>query len=734
MAQAEHQSPRQSRSRTAQPLQSQPRTAQPRTAQPGRRPGPRDRSEQRQPAPAQTELPVDRRSLAARSYLFAVSGVGVAAMLLILLGTPRAEIRQLTDLSAFWTILVLVLVGELRPIFTPGRPDPAGITMSTMFSFAALLFFGLPSAVAVQALATVAAGVVHRTEWWRTAFNLGQHTLSLTVSWWLLSLGGVTGLPTGTAPPNGHDLVAVAAAALSYFLLNNGFVWVALALLRREPLLDTVREDAAFQFAVHMTLVGLAPLVAVVMFYRWQLLPLFLLPLLAIRSNAEGTLERERQALRDALTGLGNRQHLVARTDEVLASARSTGATVALFLLDLDRFKEVNDTLGHPVGDRILQLAAERLEGTLRPGDAVARLGGDEFGVLLPDVRDAVAADEIAQRIRAVLEMPFHVGDTEIDLEVSIGIALAPAHGSDSEQLLQRADVAMYVAKSSRSGVETYAAERDLNTPDRLGLLGALRRAVDEGQLELHYQPKIHVEDGTVAGVEALVRWRHPTRGMVLPDEFIPLAEQSGLMQRITDLVLDEALSQVAAWTRSGLRIPVAVNVSMRDLQDPQFADRLGERLADHCVAPGLIILEITERVLMADAAGASATLGALDALGVRISLDDFGTGYSSLVLLKRLPVQEIKVDRSFVKRLGEDTGPDEDATIVRSIIDLGHSLGMTVVAEGVETRASLERLRAFGCDRAQGWHLSPALPAAEVVVWLAERHAAWPVLRVAGH
>jgi diguanylate cyclase (GGDEF)-like protein len=675
-----------------------------------------------------------RRNATATCYLLAVSGLGIASMLLVFLGTSPAQIRALTDLPAFWMILVLALVGELRPILTPGRPNPAGITMSTMFSFAALLFFGLPSAVMVQALATVVTGAVHRTGWWRTAFNLGQHTLSLMVAWWLLSAGGVSGLPTGAAPLDGRGLVLVAGAALSYFLINNGSVWVALALLRRAPLLDTIREDAAFQFAVHMTLVGLAPLVAVVMAHRWQLLPLFLLPLLAIRGNAEGTLERERQALRDALTGLGNRKSLVTRTDEVLETARSTGATVALFLLDIDRFKEVNDTLGHPVGDRVLQLAAERLESTLRPGDSVARLGGDEFGVLLPDVRDAAAAHEIAQRIRTVLERPFHAAGTEIDLEVSIGIALAPAHGTDSGQLLQRADVAMYVAKSSRSGVETYAADRDVNSTGRLGLLGELRRAVDEGQLELHYQPKVHVEDGSVAGVEALVRWRHPTRGLVLPDEFIPLAEQSGLMQRLTDLVLEEALTQVAAWTSRGMRVPVAVNVSMRDLQDNDFAARLGARLSRHRVAPDLVILEITERVLMADASGASATLEALDALGVRISLDDFGTGYSSLVLLKRLPVQEIKVDRSFVTRLGEDTGPDEDDTIVRSIIDLGHSLGLSVVAEGVETRASLERLRALGCDRAQGWHLSPALPADEVVLWLEARGSAWPALQVVGH
>jgi predicted signal transduction protein with EAL and GGDEF domain len=350
----------------------------------------------------------------------------------------------------------------------------------------------------------------------------------------------------------------------------------------------------------------------------------------------------------------------------------------------------------------------------------------------LPVVRDAAAAREIAQRISLALEEPFVVRGTTIDLEASIGIALSPQHGNDFEALLQRADVAMYVAKSERTTIETYAAERDTNDPTRLGMLGALRRAMDGGELELHYQPKIWVGDGTAAGVEALVRWRHPTRGLVLPDDFVPLAEQSGLMQRLTDFVLETALSQAAEWARQGMSVPIAVNVSMRDLHDTQFTERLGAGLRRHGVDPELLCLELTERVLMADVARAGATLEELDAIGVRISLDDFGTGYSSLVLLKRLPVREIKVDRSFVKRLGAEGGAQDDATIVRSIIDLGHSLGLTVVAEGVESQATLDRLRTFGCDRAQGWHLSPALPALDVTSWLRNREATAPLLRIA--
>jgi diguanylate cyclase (GGDEF)-like protein len=673
------------------------------------------------------------RSLPFRIYLWTVTLLGFAALVLIFASSTSSDVQALGQRPAFWVILGLVLVGELRPIFTSGSRDSAGITMSTMFSFAALLFFGLPGAAAVQAFATVVTALVYRKQIWRTGFNLGQHTLNLMVAWWVLDQGGVSGIPTGASAPTGRDLMYVGLAGLVYFAMNNGFVWVAVALAERRPLLDTIKIDIVYQFVVHATLVGLAPLVAVVMAFRWQLLPLFVLPLLAVQQSAASSREREQQSLRDPLTGLANRKLLVRTTESTLRSAAARGEPVGLFLLDLDRFKEVNDTLGHAVGDRVLQLAAERLERALRPGDVVARLGGDEFAVLLPVVRDASAAHEIAQRISTAMEEPFTVRDTQIDLEASIGIAMFPQHGHDFEALLQRADVAMYVAKSERTTIETYAAERDTNTPSRLGLLGALRRAIDGDELELHYQPKVMVGDGSAAGVEALVRWRHPTRGLVLPDDFIPLAEQSGLMQRLTDFVLETALAQAAEWCRDGMTMPIAVNVSMRDLHDAEFARRLGEGLRRHGVPADLLCLEITERVLMADVARAATTLDELDTLGVRISLDDFGTGYSSLVLLKRLPVREIKVDRSFVKRLGSAGGAHDDATIVRSIIDLGHSLGLTVVAEGVESEATMDRLRAFGCDRAQGWHLSPALPAADVTSWLQIRAAAVPRLRLAG-
>ncbi|MDQ1701601.1 MAG: hypothetical protein QOF57_853, partial [Frankiaceae bacterium] len=288
----------------------------------------------------------------------------------------------------------------------------------------------------------------------------------------------------------------------------------------------------------------------------------------------------------------------------------------------------------------------------------------------------------------------------------------------DAPTLLQRADVAMYVAKERRTGIEIYDPEKDSNSTARLSLLGDLRRAIEDGELELHYQPKAHLPDGNVVGVEALLRWRHPARGLVLPDDFIPAAEQSGVMRPLTRYVVDCALGQVASWRARELDVQVAVNISMRDLHDPELVPFLARRLKAYDVPASALLLEITENILMADPNGVAGTLRGLDALGVALSLDDFGTGYSSLVHLKRLPVSEIKIDRSFVQRMDEE---DDDATIVRSIIDLGEALGLRVVAEGVETASAWDALVRMGCDAAQGWFLSRALPASEATAWLEE-------------
>jgi EAL domain-containing protein (putative c-di-GMP-specific phosphodiesterase class I) len=322
----------------------------------------------------------------------------------------------------------------------------------------------------------------------------------------------------------------------------------------------------------------------------------------------------------------------------------------------------------------------------------------------------------VAQRLADTFSDPFPLHGITLDLEVSVGVALYPDHAEEFEQLLQRADVAMYLAKKSRSVVASYEAGRDLNTPDRLALLGDLRRALEAGEVQLHYQPKVSFATGQVVGFEGLVRWKHEPRGAVSPEQFVELAEQTGLMPKLTEYVVDQALAQAARWWRSGLAVPVAVNVSMRDIHWPGFVPAIQQGLLKYGVPPAALQLEITERVLLEDPQRAAATLGGLEALGVRLSLDDFGTGYSSLVLLRKIPVNEIKIDKSFVARLAHDP---EDLAIVRSTVDLAHSLGLHVVAEGVEDDVTWDRLAALGCDAAQGWLLAKALPAQEATNWL---------------
>jgi EAL domain-containing protein (putative c-di-GMP-specific phosphodiesterase class I) len=334
----------------------------------------------------------------------------------------------------------------------------------------------------------------------------------------------------------------------------------------------------------------------------------------------------------------------------------------------------------------------------------------------------------VALRIQQALAEPFRFEGVLLELEASVGIALFPDHGADVQQLQRSADVAMYLAKEERSGVEVYSADKDRNSTTRLGLLGALRQGIEGGQLELHYQPKVALATGAVVGVEALVRWRHPSRGLVFPDEFVPLAEHSGLMHRLTAHVVDAALEQAATWWSVGLEIPVAVNVSARDLHASTLAETVDRGLARHGLPASAIRLELTERVLMSDPERVSDTLAALERLGVRLSLDDFGTGYSSLVLLQRLPVSEIKVDRSFVKRLR--SSPD-DAKIVRSIVDLAHALGIDAVAEGVETEEIWDTLQDLRCDSAQGWYVSRPLSAERATEWLFRHPSRNPALRL---
>jgi diguanylate cyclase (GGDEF)-like protein/PAS domain S-box-containing protein len=426
------------------------------------------------------------------------------------------------------------------------------------------------------------------------------------------------------------------------------------------------------------------------------------------------------QAHHDALTGLPNRALFGDRLAQALRAADRERTPVALLLLDLNRFKEVNDTLGHDAGDALLRVVGARLQGAVRTSDTVARLGGDEFAALLP-ATGADGAVDVAAKLLGALAEPLTLEGQRLDIGASVGIAVGPAHGADAGALLRHADVAMYSAKRAGDGYAVYAAGRDTHNPARLALVGELRRAIAAGALRLHYQPIVDLASGRPLSVEALVRWPHPEHGLLAPDQFIPLAEQTGLIAPLTDWVLEEALRQCCAWDDAGMAVDIAVNLSARALGDDVLPERIAALLARCPLAPGRLTLEITESSVMADPERAGAVLARLRAVGVRLSIDDFGTGHSSLGLLQRLPVDELKVDRSFVTHLME-TG---DASIVACILGLGRTRGLRVVVEGVETRGVWDTLLALDGDAAQGYGISRPLPAAEVERWLqATAHA----------
>jgi diguanylate cyclase (GGDEF)-like protein len=435
---------------------------------------------------------------------------------------------------------------------------------------------------------------------------------------------------------------------------------------------------------------------------------------------------REHEALHDPLTGLLNRFGMRERIRRLVPVPQGTdGRWAAMIVLDLDGFKAVNDTLGHPAGDMLLTQVADRLRASIRPIDVVARLGGDEFAVLLTQLPDAAKAGEIATQLLDRLRTGLYiVHGIELTVDASIGMALIPEHGEDADLLLQRADVAMYQAKSSRAGIVVYDEATDLHDVAELGLLAELRRAIEADELVLHYQPKARLETGDIIGVEALVRWQHPVRGLLGPDAFIPLAENTGLMAPLTEWVLRRAIEQTARWRDRGFVLPVAVNVSPRALLEGDLAGLLLQLLATAGLSSDLLEIEITETAIMADPDGAVQMLRRLQAMGVRVSIDDFGTGYTSLSYLKQLPVQTLKIDKVFVAGILEN---DQDQAITESIISLGHKLGLSVIAEGIENDDVWQRLRSLGCDEGQGYFLARPMPSPDLKLWMAARGAAHP-------
>jgi len=423
----------------------------------------------------------------------------------------------------------------------------------------------------------------------------------------------------------------------------------------------------------------------------------------------------EHQALHDALTGLPNRVLARDRLDQAILLARRQHIPVALLIIDLDHFKEVNDGFGHQAGDQLLRQVGERFTTELRETDTVARLGGDEFAIVLL-AADADAASLVAVKLLAALERPFIVEGQALDVGASIGIAICPDHADSADSMLRRADIAMYVAKRSRRTHAIYTPDHDEPRDSRLALMAQLRQAINEDGLTLHYQPIARLGDGRVERLEALVRWQRPGRGLLPPAEFIEFAEQTGLIQPLTQWVLERALRQCAEWNRAGHAVGVAVNISMRNLLDPQLPETVGRSLREFQAKPEWLTLEITESSIMAESQRTLETLQCLRRMGVRLSIDDFGTGYSSLAYLHQLPVHEMKIDKSFLRGM---IGDEISSAIVRAATDLGHKLKLAVVAEGIEDEATWQRARADQIDYGQGYFLARPLPAVEVTSWL---------------
>jgi diguanylate cyclase (GGDEF)-like protein len=513
----------------------------------------------------------------------------------------------------------------------------------------------------------------------------------------------------------------VLAAAVAFFICNTTVVSAVIALVQDVSVFRYTLQDLFFQAATAGLLLGLAPVVVLAADFALPAIALLILPLYAVHRGGRDAIAKEHQSLHDALTGLPNRQLFRDRIEHAIRLARRSEELAIVMLMDLDHFKEINDTLGHHHGDRLLAEVARRLESSLRDSDTVARLGGDEFGVLLPRIARAGDAALVAQQILSRLREPYTVDDLTLEIDASIGIAVHPQHGDDVETLLQRADIAMYSAKHAGRGYAMFEPALDRHSPRRLSLAGALRSAIHNGEIALYYQPKADLRTGTVTGVEALARWDHPTLGLIGPAEFVPIAEQTGLITPLTSFVLDAALCQLRSWKDAGLDLSVAVNLSARSFLDTQLAVEIPRLLRRWNVDARLLELEITESMLMADPARAEATLERLSQIGLTLSVDDFGTGYSSLANLKRLPVDVIKIDKSFVMEMAVDAS---DAAIVHSTIDLAHNLGLRVVAEGVESEAAWRRLRDLGCDFAQGYHLSRPLPPDAVTRLITERAA----------
>jgi diguanylate cyclase (GGDEF)-like protein len=631
-----------------------------------------------------------------------------------------------------WMLAIFVcalVVGELMPIEVArhGRSSDE-ITISSTVALALVFVAPLGCVMLAQAIPLVFDDIRRGKHWSRPLFNVAQYALTFAASRAVFAVlaGQPFTEPTAFRP---GDLLAAFVAAGVFFVANHAFVGTAVALWSGEPVLIHLRDDLRFQLATSGLLVCLAPVVVSVSVFSVALVPILLLPIVAVRNSARLAVQRHLDAMHDSLTGLPNRALLrVELLRGLSGSSNSTADGIAVMFIDLDHFKEINDTLGHQVGDSLIVEVAHRLASAAGDGVTVARLGGDEFAVLAPVRGNGLArraqAVEIAERLSASLRQAVTLAGVRLEVRASIGIALAPEHATTSDELLARADVAMYEAKTQVHSWTIYDPEHDKHTPQRLALLTEMRDGLQRDEFLLHFQPKCDTTTGEVVGAEALVRWQHPARGLLPPDEFIPIAETTEIVAELTLTVLHQAIRQAREWLDGGRHLAVAVNLSVRHLTDQDLPEQVYAILQQHRLPAHLLTLEVTESTVMNDPSRAATVLSKLRERGIQIAVDDYGTGYSSLAYLKRLAIDELKIDQSFIRGMTTD---ENDHVIVRSTVDLGHNLGLRVVAEGVEDLATWRALQALGCDLVQGYLLSRPLSGEDFAVWLEQ----WDTRRI---
>ncbi len=665
-----------------------------------------------------------------RRRVFAWYDATILALALAVTATQLNHVGvAVTTYPALWIVAGLAgVAGTVAFVAAAPRYGPPTIICPTIcFTFAILLCWGLGPAILAQLAAVIVVAWKLRRPVREAVLAAGQYTLSFAAAEVVLWLGKPDPFQRH-GPTNLYTDAITVVGAVGAWLGVYGLLALALARWRYPGRSRHTAGTIGYQILFNAALLLLSPVLAVAAHINIGFLPLVFVPLYAVQRMAKLSAERDRAARLDPLTGLANRTGLRSGFDELVDAyeddtvegsddkARSRRAT--LFILDLDRFKHVNDALGHDVGDQLLVAVARRIGGVPADGGTIARLGGDEFAIVAPtDGRDE--ADAIARAVVQALSEPVALDRLRVDVSASIGIAVHADANEDFATLMRHADVAMYEAKKRGNNVATYAPRTDQNSPERLGLLTDFRDVLESGdrdQITMHYQPQVSLVDDTVEGVEALLRWRHPRYGLIDTQHLLTIAEHSSVMQLLTSRVVDDVVAQLAAWKTDGICLRASLNVSARDLYSNDIVTRLAEQLASHRVDPAQIQVEITESALLADPARAQVTIGRIAALGVAVSLDDFGTGYSSLQHLRKLPITELKIDRSFVAGM---TNNRDDAAIVRSTIEMARSLGIRTVAEGVETEYTRQLLSEVGCTLAQGWLTGYPMPGVEVGEWL---------------